>query len=78
MAVLWLLFAASMKSPEPLRPRLVNIRNMTGSSGEISNMLHKIAGVREVVVVPDEGVAYLKVDSKKLDNEALEAMEASA
>ena len=78
MAVIWLLFAATMKTPEPLKPRLINIRNMHGSSSEISEILYRIAGVREVVVVPDEGVAYLKVDSKKLDKEALEAMEASA
>ena len=78
MAVLWLLFAFGMKAPEPLKPRLVNIRNVTGSSGEISAMLYRIAGVREVVVALDEGVAYLKVDSKKLDEKALEAMDASA
>ena len=78
MAVLWLLFAAGMRAPEPLKPRLVNIRNMPGSSSEISELFHRIAGVREVVIAPDEGVAYLKVDSKKLDEEALEAMEASA
>ena len=73
MAVLWLLFAAGMRAPEPLKPRLVNIRNMPGSSSEISELFHRIAGVREVVIAPDEGVAYLKVDSKKLDEEALEA-----
>jgi predicted MFS family arabinose efflux permease len=78
MAVLWLLFASGMKAPEPLKPRLVNIRNMPGSSSEISELFYRIAGVREVVIAPDEGVAYLKVDSKKLDKEALEAMEASA
>jgi MFS family permease len=78
MAVLWLLFAFGMKAPEPLKPRLINIRNMPGSSAEISELFYRIAGVREVVIAPDEGVAYLKVDSKKLDKEALEAMEASA
>jgi hypothetical protein len=51
---------------------------MPGSSSEISELFYRIAGVREVVIAPDEGVAYLKVDSKKLDKEALEAMEASA
>ena len=55
-----------------------SISNMAGSSGEITAKLFQIAGVREVVVALDEGVAYLKVDSKKLDEKALEAVDASA
>jgi len=34
--------------------------------------LLQVAGVEEAVVSAEEGVAYLKVDSQKLDSDALE------
>mgnify|MGYP000591478547 CR=1 FL=1 len=52
-------------------------------SGIASGSLHDwlwflaaLAGVEEAVVVPEEGVAYLKVDSRELDSARLQAFSA--
>jgi len=39
----------------------------------LSKRLSGVAGVVDVVVIPEEGVAYLKVDEKLLDENAIEA-----
>ena len=44
---------------------------------DLARRLLSIAGVAEAVVVADDGIAYLKVDRKRLDQEALRAFSAT-
>lgn len=78
-ALLWLLSAFSMKSPDrvssqviPLGQRLEGVDPAQGLLG-LQRELLAIPGVRDAVVVPEEGVAYLKVDSRELDSARLAA-----
>jgi len=41
---------------------------------ELADRLLAVPGVAEAVVVPEDGVAYLKVDRGKLDRTALDAI----
>ena len=76
LATVWLLFALGMRPPAQLKSMLINIRHMKEEHALIRRRLLQIDGVREVVIVEDEGVAYLKVNSATLDEEKLEAVEA--
>ena len=76
LATVWLLFALGMRAPAQLKSMLINIRHMKEEHVQIRRRLLQIEGVREVVIVEEEGVAYLKVNSATLDEEKLEAVEA--
>lgn len=72
VAVLWFTVAIGMKAPRHLSSRLENIREISSDSmTDLSRKLAKISGVVEVVVVPEDGVAYLKVDRDLLDEQGL-------
>jgi predicted MFS family arabinose efflux permease len=77
-ALLWLLVAWGMKTPKHLTSRLENIRDIPKDRMPLlSETLLAVPGVIEAVVVPDDGVAYLKVDRLLMDDDALrEALKA--
>ncbi len=73
LALLWLLIAATMRRPSYLASRIVRIASV--ADGErLSAQLLQVPGVAEAVVVPEEGVAYLKVDSKRFDRQRAETV----
>jgi MFS family permease len=80
-AVLWLIAAATMTPPERLRSQVIRLSpklwvgNTLESLG-IQRQLLAIPGVRDALVDPEEGVAYLKVDSRELDSARLQAFSA--
>jgi MFS family permease len=62
LAIAWLLLAASMQPPPAVRTRLYHVGEMSEGRGrELSVRLARLQGVAEAVVIPAEGVAYLKV-----------------
>ena len=62
----------------PLSTHLLNLGEVSEQmSGDLAARLLKIAGVAEAVVVAEDGIAYLKVDRKRLDREALRAFSAT-
>ena len=74
LCVLWLLISASMRNPLPLSTHLLNLGEVSEQmSGELTAKLLAVTGVAEAVVVAEDGIAYLKVDPKRLDREALRA-----
>ena len=76
--MLWLLVSASMRNPLPLSTHLLNLGVVNEQMcDELTARLLEIAGVAEAVVVADDGIAYLKVDRKRLDQEALRAFSAT-
>jgi predicted MFS family arabinose efflux permease len=76
-AMLWLLIAAGMEQPRQLSTRLVkvDVTDADSASG-MASKITRIAGVAEAVVIAEDGVAYLKVDLEKLDQQALDALAA--
>ena len=72
IAAVWLMAALTMKKPVFLSTQLLDVGIMDEKSAEaLAGRLGQVPGVAEVVVVGDEGVAYLKVDSKQVDIDAL-------
>jgi MFS family permease len=66
LALLWLPVAVTMKRPSYLTTRLIRIDSGVDAE-RIAARLRQVPGVAEVEVIPEEGLAYLKVDSKLFD-----------
>ncbi len=66
VALLWLVAAATMKQPSYLTTRLLPIGDGL-VAGDLAPKLRQLPGVAEAVVIADENLAYLKVDSRSFD-----------
>ncbi|MEJ2653947.1 MAG: MFS transporter [Acidihalobacter sp.] len=74
LAAVWLLFASSMRNPRYLTSYVLHIEGVLQEHARSAETaLTRIPGVAEATVVPDEGVAYLRVDRSALDEEQLRA-----
>jgi hypothetical protein len=63
-----------MAPPRHLSSLLLNIEGIAPSASlKLNGRLLAVPGVAEAVVVPEDGVAYLKVDKQQLDRDALTA-----
>lgn len=72
IALIWFFIAAGMKEPRYLRTQLLNIGRVEAQDArKMVAKLTAVKGVAEVSIDAEEGVAYLKVDSRALDEEAL-------
>ncbi len=75
IALLWLLAAATMAQPSYLTTRLLPIVGDRKRDPEIlAARLRQVPGVAEAVIVADENLAYLKVDSRSFDAARAEAL----
>ncbi|HEX5212570.1 MAG TPA: MFS transporter, partial [Pseudolabrys sp.] len=74
VALLWLAAAATMKQPSYLTTRLLPIGDSQASALDLAAKLRQVPGVAEAVVIADENLAYLKVDSKSFDAAMAEAL----
>jgi MFS family permease len=71
-ALVWLLLALSMTPPAKLSSYIYRLEaGFDGDTSALSRRLAGMAGVAEAVVVPEEGVAYLKVDRQVFDAASL-------
>jgi MFS family permease len=74
LCVIWLALSAGMRNPLALSTHLLNLGEVSEQKAEeLTARLLKVAGVAEAVVVAEDGIAYLKVDRRNLDREALRA-----
>jgi MFS family permease len=80
LAACWLLVAATMPTPHHLRSRLVHVPGASEPAARrrVSERLLAIPGVAEAVVPDQDGVAYLKVDDRELDEAALAEFDAAS
>jgi len=71
----WLLGAATMRPPVYLTTTLLRIGAVANpeEARRLQREIASVEGVAEVVVSPEEGIAYLKVDKRRLDEAALRA-----
>jgi MFS family permease len=75
LALAWLLAAATMAQPSYLTTRLLPIVGDRKRDPEIlAARLRQVPGVAEAVVIADENLAYLKVDSRSFDAARAEAL----
>lgn len=68
---LWCWFASTMKEPQYLLNMMLPF---TGNADIARRELQQVRGVAQVLVVPEEQMAYLKVDEAVLDQPALTAL----
>ena len=72
LAGLWLLLVISMRKPRYLSSQLLNVGQLDEiTADQLADKLSCVAGVTEVTVIAEDGVAYLKVDKQELDRDAL-------
>ena len=76
IALIWLLAAATMKQPSYLTTRLLHVSKGLDADG-LAARLRQVPGVAEAVVIAEENVAYLKVDSRSFDAAMAEALAAA-
>jgi MFS family permease len=70
--VLWLAVAAGMRGPQPGTTRTYSVPRLDNKrAAGLSSKLAAVAGVREVMVLAGEGIAYLKVDSARFDERSV-------
>ena len=72
LAVVWFMVASTMQSPRYLSSYMVKVGEVDEKRAKrLAVELTGITGVAEAVVIIEDGIAYLKVDLKALDREAL-------
>lgn len=72
LAALWLIAAATMQPPRYLSSYMVRVGDVDQERAHQLEMeIITVTGVSEVYVLPEDGVAYLKVDLHELDREGL-------
>ncbi len=76
LAAFWVLLALGMRPPVKLRNVLLRVGALEPDQAQqLAARLSQVAGVIEAVVVREEGVAYLKVDSGRFDEASLDGFE---
>jgi len=77
VALVWLIFAASMKNPRYLSTRVLRVGKLDEEGARrLGQRITAVRGVAEAVVIAEDEVAYLKVDQHALDEPALNALAA--
>jgi MFS family permease len=68
---MWLMAALSMRTPPAVKSKMYHLEEMTNAAAKnLSTRLSAIVGVREAVVLADEGLVILKVDMQQRFDEA--------
>jgi hypothetical protein len=70
---IWLGLALSMKAPLAVRSQMYHLGEMSAEKArQLSQKLAALSGVAEAVVLPDEGVAILKVKMASWDEQGVQ------
>lgn len=71
LMLLWLVVAFSMRTPPAVRSRMYHLDEMSSAAArDLSGRLAMVTGVREAVVLADEGLVILKVSMRQDFDEA--------
>jgi copper chaperone CopZ len=72
---IWLLLASRMKPLPAVKNLMFHLPSMSVEEARrLEQQIAAVTGVTEVAVVIEEGAAYVKVDSRRLDETALRAL----
>ena len=75
MLLLWLVVASTMRAPQALSTKMYHLPVLgEEASRKIQQSLAQLRGVREVLVVANEQIACLKVETSGFDEEAVEKL----
>lgn len=78
-ALIWLVAVATMADPRRVSNRVLRLGSVTPSQAPgIEQRLLAVPGVVEVMVAAEDGVAYLKVDQRQIDQDLLDGIGAEA
>ena len=70
LTLVWILVAAGMQGPQPTATRAYPIPRLDAKRADgLSRKLAGVPGVREALVIAGEGVAYVKVDNARFDEQ---------
>ncbi len=73
LLLIWFVITLTMPEPAHVATRLIHVgRRQPHEAKTLSQELSAICGVTEAIVIAEEGVAYLKVDTHALDEGALD------
>ncbi len=72
LGLLWLGVAATMEKPQPLSIASVPLPEGADDAEAVADFLRHQAGVADVAVRMDEGMAYVKIDRKQTGEQVLE------
>lgn len=73
LGTLWTIVALTMKKPLHLSSKILSVGKLTlAEAAALQAKLLATKGVYEAVIVPEEGVAYLKVDRKEVGEKDLQ------
>jgi MFS family permease len=73
ISILWLIVSATMQEPPYLSSLRIPLSNQA-LAVDLQTLLKQQQGVSDVIVVPEELSAYIKIDTKKTNRQALEAL----
>ncbi len=65
ICIIWLLIMKGLNGVEPLKRYTLKVDLTAWTQSQISQRLAGIAGIKDITLVPDSGILYLKVDSKE-------------
>jgi predicted MFS family arabinose efflux permease len=66
LMALWLFFASSMQAPPAVKSKMYHLGEISAADARtLSNRLSRLSGVREAVVIAEEGLVVLKVDMQQ-------------
>jgi len=72
LCLLWFFVALKMKTPPHLGTQVINLGSLNATNAEaLRDRIMQITGVAEAVIIPEDGIAYLKVDNAVVDKTAL-------
>jgi len=72
MALLWLLICRGMRFPMNLSSQMISVGSLNQAEAEaLAGKLKKTRGIKDVTIVPEEGVAYLKVDTNQYNPDVI-------
>ncbi len=79
MLLLWLAVASTMRAPRPLATKIYHLKDMGEDAARALQLaLAQLRGVSEVLVVANEQIALLKVETSGFDEDAVERMVSSS
>jgi MFS family permease len=73
LALIWFIFAITMEKPAQVATRMIHLSNIKNEkqAHELEQKLLKINGIKQAKVIVSDKIAYLKVESKVLNEDDL-------
>ena len=74
LLLIWLALVATMEKPKHLTSYMMNLAEDQEGDDQLEEQLLSLRGVYEVMIMPQEQAAYLKVDNGQFDPAQLKSL----